>query len=118
MNLNFLFIQDLGLLFSLVIMGMLFYGSLEYFIENGEEDTGFYSIPQAQLRFERDPSVHKLFLNMLWIEQNHCRQDNAILEASFSLVPAKSNFLLLCLVCQNLLTPHLFLYVLTGVSHI
>ena len=59
MNLNFLFIQDLGLLFSLVIMGMLFYGSLEYFIENGEEDTGFYSIPQAQFRFERHPSVHK-----------------------------------------------------------
>ena len=28
-------------------MGMLFYGSLEYFIENGEEDTGFYSIPQG-----------------------------------------------------------------------
>ena len=26
---------------------MLFYGSLEYFIENGEEDTGFYSIPQG-----------------------------------------------------------------------
>ena len=40
-------VQDLGLLFSLVIMGMLFYGSLEYFIENGEEDTGFYSIPQG-----------------------------------------------------------------------
>ena len=39
--------KDLGLLFSLVIMGMLFYGSLEYFIENGEEDTGFYSIPQV-----------------------------------------------------------------------
>ena len=35
------------MLFSLVIMGMLFYGSLEYFIENGEEDTGFYSIPQG-----------------------------------------------------------------------
>ena len=41
------YFQDLGLLFSLVIMGMLFYGSLEYFIENGEEDTGFYSIPQG-----------------------------------------------------------------------
>ena len=24
-----------------------FYGSLEYFIENGEEETGFYSIPQG-----------------------------------------------------------------------
>ena len=43
----FMCLQDLGLLFSLVIMGMLFYGSLEYFIENGEEDTGFYSIPQG-----------------------------------------------------------------------
>ena len=115
MNLNFLFIQDLGLLFSLVIMGMLFYGSLEYFIENGEEDTGFYSIPQAQLRFERDPSVHKLFLNMLWIEQNHCRQDNAILEASFSLVSTK---LLATLLGKNPLTPHLFLYLLMTVSQI
>ena len=35
------------MLFSLVIMGMLFYGSLEYFIENGEKNTGFYSIPQG-----------------------------------------------------------------------
>merc|ERR1719342_1378129 len=39
--------KDLGLLFSLVIMGMLFFGSLEYFIENAEEDTGFLSIPQG-----------------------------------------------------------------------
>ena len=39
--------KNLGLLFSLVVMGMLFFGSLEYFIENGEEDTGFYSIPQG-----------------------------------------------------------------------
>merc|ERR1719369_2424661 len=28
-------------------MGMLVFGSLEYFIENGEEGTGFYSIPQG-----------------------------------------------------------------------
>ena len=39
--------KNLGLLFSLVVMGMLFFGSLEYFIENGEDDTGFYSIPQG-----------------------------------------------------------------------
>ena len=28
-------------------MGMLVFGSLTYYIENGEEDTGFYSIPQG-----------------------------------------------------------------------
>jgi len=39
--------KDLGLLFLLVGMGMLVFGSLEYYIENGEEDTGFYSIPQG-----------------------------------------------------------------------
>eukprot|EP00092_Neocalanus_flemingeri_P035666 GFUD01038832.1.p1 GENE.GFUD01038832.1~~GFUD01038832.1.p1 ORF type:complete len:667 (+),score=162.04 GFUD01038832.1:111-2111(+) len=39
--------KNLGLLFSLVVMGMLFFGSLEYFIENEEADTGFYSIPQG-----------------------------------------------------------------------
>ena len=38
---------DLGLLFSLVLMGMLEFGSLAYYIENEEEDTGFYSIPQV-----------------------------------------------------------------------
>ena len=35
-----------------------------------------YFTAQAQLRFERHPSVHKLFLNM-WGERNHSRQDNA-----------------------------------------
>ena len=39
--------KDLGLLFSLVAMGMLVFGSLEYFIENEQEDTGFTSIPQG-----------------------------------------------------------------------
>ena len=39
--------KDLGLLFLLVGMGMLVFGSLEYYIENGEEGTGFYSIPQG-----------------------------------------------------------------------
>ena len=39
--------KDLGLLFMLVGMGMLVFGSLEYFIENGEEGTGFTSIPQG-----------------------------------------------------------------------
>eukprot|EP00090_Calanus_glacialis_P011015 TRINITY_DN19509_c0_g1_i1.p1 TRINITY_DN19509_c0_g1~~TRINITY_DN19509_c0_g1_i1.p1 ORF type:complete len:662 (-),score=160.28 TRINITY_DN19509_c0_g1_i1:257-2242(-) len=39
--------KDLGLLFMLVGMGMLVFGSLEYFIENEEEGTGFTSIPQG-----------------------------------------------------------------------
>merc|ERR1712066_1089231 len=39
--------KDLGLLFMLVGMGMLVFGSLEYFIENDQEDTGFTSIPQG-----------------------------------------------------------------------
>jgi len=39
--------KDLGLLFSLVAMGMLVFGSLEYFIENDQPDTGFTSIPQG-----------------------------------------------------------------------
>ena len=41
--------KDLGLLFSLVFMGMLVFGSLLYYAENGEPDTGFYSIPQVWL---------------------------------------------------------------------
>ena len=32
--------KDLGLLFSLVVMGMLVFGSLEYYVENEEKDTG------------------------------------------------------------------------------
>ena len=39
--------KDLGLLFSLVFMGALVFGSLEYFVENESEDTGFYSINQG-----------------------------------------------------------------------
>ena len=39
--------KDLGLLFSLVAMGMLVFGSLEYFIEVDQADTGFSSIPQG-----------------------------------------------------------------------
>ena len=39
--------KDLGLLFSLVFMGALVFGSLEYFVENEVEDTGFYSINQV-----------------------------------------------------------------------
>ena len=39
--------KDLGLLFMLVGMGMLVFGSLEYFIENEEPETGFTSIPQG-----------------------------------------------------------------------
>ena len=44
--------KDLGLLFSLVFMGMLVFGSLLYYAENGEPDTGFYSIPQVWKDFE------------------------------------------------------------------
>ena len=32
---------------------MFLYGSLEYFIENGEEDTEFYSIPQGMWYAEK-----------------------------------------------------------------
>ena len=32
---------------SLIMIGMMVFGSLEYFIEMDEEDTGFYSIPQG-----------------------------------------------------------------------
>ena len=39
--------KDLGLLFLLVGMGMLVFGSLEYYIENMEDGTGFTSIPQG-----------------------------------------------------------------------
>jgi len=39
--------KDLGLLFLLVGMGMLVFGSLEYYIENEEDGTGFTSIPQG-----------------------------------------------------------------------
>merc|ERR1712156_288057 len=39
--------KDLGLLFMLVGMGQLVFGSLLYYIESGEEETGFTSIPQG-----------------------------------------------------------------------
>ena len=39
--------QDLFLLASLIMIGMMVFGSLEYYIEMDEEDTGFYSIPQG-----------------------------------------------------------------------
>ena len=39
--------KDLGLLFSLVAMGMLVFGSLQYFVEMDQVDTGFTSIPQG-----------------------------------------------------------------------
>jgi potassium voltage-gated channel Shab-related subfamily B protein 2 len=39
--------KDLGLLFMLVGMGQLVFGSLLYYIEGNEEDTGFTSIPQG-----------------------------------------------------------------------
>ena len=37
--------KDLGLLFMLVGMGMLVFGSLLYYIENNVEDTSYISIP-------------------------------------------------------------------------
>ena len=37
--------KDLGLLFMLVGMGMLVFGSLLYYIENGVEETSYESIP-------------------------------------------------------------------------
>ena len=40
--------KDLGLLFMLVGMGQLVFGSLLYYIESGEEETGFTSIPQVR----------------------------------------------------------------------
>ena len=39
--------KDLGLLFSLVFLGALVFGALEYFMENEEPDTGFYSMVQV-----------------------------------------------------------------------
>ena len=48
--------KDLGLLFMLVGMGMLVFGSLEYFIENEEPDTGFTSIPQVDCTLIEDIS--------------------------------------------------------------
>ena len=45
--------KDLGLLFLLVGMGMLVFGSLEYYIENEEDETGFTSIPQVMYRVFR-----------------------------------------------------------------
>ena len=49
--------KDLGLLFSLVFMGMLVFGSLLYYAENGEPDTGFYSIPQVWKDFRHQKTV-------------------------------------------------------------
>ena len=48
--------KDLGLLFMLVGMGQLVFGSLLYYIESGEEDTGFTSIPQVQQNKVKDKS--------------------------------------------------------------
>ena len=58
----------------------------------------------SQLRFERHPSVHKLFL-YLWCERNHRRQCyRSYCQPSFYQSPAT-------LACKNSLSPHLFLYV-------
>ena len=55
--------KDLGLLFSLVFMGMLVFGSLLYYAENGEPDTGFYSIPQVWKTFREQK---KVAFNLEW----------------------------------------------------
>ena len=56
----------------------------------------------SQLRFERHPCVHKMFLNM-WGEP---------LVFSYQAKPPAT------LLCTNLLNPHMFLYLLTKVSQI
>ena len=53
--------KDLGLLFSLVFMGMLVFGSLLYYAENGEPDTGFYSIPQVWLTWRKKGDETEIF---------------------------------------------------------
>ena len=55
--------KDLGLLFSLVFMGMLVFGSLLYYAENGEPDTGFYSIPQVWKDWRKTINVQGWFRN-------------------------------------------------------
>ena len=65
----------------------------------------------TQLRFERYPSVHEVFLNM-WAEGNH--DDTHFCQV---LVSTESNILLLCLVKKQL-TPKLFINVLMRVSQI
>ena len=55
--------KDLGLLFSLVFMGMLVFGSLLYYAENGEPDTGFYSIPQVWKGWRKTINVQGWFRN-------------------------------------------------------
>ena len=59
--------KDLGLLFSLVFMGMLVFGSLLYYAENGEPDTGFYSIPQVLVQLKKQ-TVMKRTLEHFWTE--------------------------------------------------
>ena len=62
--------KDLGLLFLLVGMGMLVFGSLEYYIENEEDETGFTSIPQVIYRvFRKELCLFftwKLTIKSLW----------------------------------------------------
>ena len=43
-----------------------------------DDKTGELYCPKAQLRFERHPIVHNLFLNM-WCAQNHSRQSYKLL---------------------------------------
>ena len=68
-------------------------------------------IYKAQLRFERHPSVHKVFLNK-WVEWNHDGQ-SMLQASSVSLDLIKS-----MLLCKHSRDPHLFLYLLMKVSQI
>ena len=45
--------KDLGLLFSLVFLGALVFGALEFYMENEVEDTGFYSMTQGSTRINK-----------------------------------------------------------------
>ena len=76
----------------------------------------FSSIDLAQLRIERHPSVHKLFLNV-WGEWNHSRLQDLV---SLVLNLNKTSCYMLYWCCLTIipLTPHLYLYVLMRVSHI
>ena len=58
--------KDLGLLFMLVGMGMLVFGSLEYFIENEEPDTGFTSIPQVDCTLIEEMSTILFCIQGMW----------------------------------------------------
>ena len=82
--------KDLGLLFMLVGMGMLVFGSLEYFIENEEPDTGFTSIPQVDCTYIQGVSKKMSFLGKIAITTLKLIQNanvGGVLENSGYLLP-------------------------------